>query len=155
HSAFENLAAGPYALLIHGLGLQTAAGLYGLLLFIFVMRGKQPTLAQAIIAGAIGILWGIWVHWYPIQEQINWGLVPIEVATQYMILGLLVVGLSFTFVTPRFRFFREEEMQMKWWEAIVAGLPLFIALIIGMLQNIIPDLWLAILIAVGAFIVWV
>jgi hypothetical protein len=72
-----------------------------------------------------------------------------------MILGLVLVGLSFTFITPRFRFFREEEMQMKWWEAIVAGLPLFIALVVGMLQNIIPDLWLAILIAIGAFIVWV
>lgn len=155
HSIFENLSAGPYALLIHGFGLQTAAGLYGLLLFILVMRGKAPTPVQAVVAGAIGVLWGVWVHWFPIQTHIGWGLVPIETATQYMILALFIVGFTFTFVTPRFRFFREQDMQMTWWEAILAGMPLFVALVVGMLQNIIPDLWLAILIAVGAFIVWV
>src|SRR5437868_2588862 len=54
HSAFENIASGPYGLLVRGLGLQTAAGLYGLLLFIVVMRGKQAEPLQAAGAAAVG-----------------------------------------------------------------------------------------------------
>src|SRR4051812_13766558 len=63
HSALDNLDAGPYGLLVRGLGLQTAAGLYGLLLFIVVMRGKPAESLQVFGAMAIGALWGIWVHW--------------------------------------------------------------------------------------------
>src|SRR5690349_3530402 len=40
HSAFDDLAAGPFAFLVRGLGLQTAAGLYGILLFVIIMRGR-------------------------------------------------------------------------------------------------------------------
>ncbi len=154
HSAFDNIAAGPYGLLVRGLGLQTAAGLYGLLFFIVVMRGKQTEPLQALGAAAIGLLWGIWVHWYPIQEKVNWGLVPIETASLYMIVALIFVGVLVAVVVPRFRTFAELKLQLEWWEAIVAGLPLFIALLIGMLQNIIPFVWLLVLVAVGAFIVW-
>ena len=154
HSAFDNLSSGPYGLLVRGLGLQTAAGLYGLLFFIVVMRGKQAEPLQALGAAAIGLLWGIWVHWYPVQERVNWGLVPIETASLYMTVGLIFVGLLVVFVVPRFRTFAELKLQLLWWEAIIAGLPLFIALLVGMLQNIIPFIWLLVLVAVGAFIVW-
>lgn len=154
HSAFDNLSAGPYGLLVRGLGLQTAAALYALLFFIVILRGKQAEPIQAAGAAAVGLLWGIWVHWYPIQERVNWGLVPIETASLYVIVALVFIGFLIVAVVPRFRSYPELRFQLLWWEAIVAGLPLFIALMVGMLQDSIPVLWLAILTAVGTFIVW-
>src|SRR5258708_164233 len=53
HSAFENLDLGPYAFLVRGLGLQTAAGLYGLLLFVIIMRGRSAESLQVFGAMAI------------------------------------------------------------------------------------------------------
>src|SRR5438105_1605861 len=67
-SAFESL---PYSLISRGLGLQTAAGLYGLLLFVSVMRGKQVEPLQVAGAVAVGVLWGVWVHWYPLRAAAN------------------------------------------------------------------------------------
>ena len=151
HSAFDNL---PLSLMVRGMGLQTGAGLYGLLLFISVMRGKQVEPLQIAGAAGIGALWGIWVHWYPIRTVANWGLVPIETATLYVLPALVIVGLLLLVAAPRFRFFREKQMELLWWEAIVAGIPLFIALMVGMLQESIPFLWLLVVVGVGAFMVW-
>ncbi len=155
HSAFDNIAAGPYGLLVRGLGLQTAAGIYGLLLFVAVMRGKQATPVQAGVAAAVGALWGIWVHWYPIQDRVNWGLMPIETASLYMLIALALIGVLVVLVAPRFRFIPEQQVQLQWWEAILAGFPLFIALVVGMAQDLVPVTWLILLVAIGAFIVWV
>ncbi len=155
HSAFANLADGPYGLLVRGLGLGSASGLYGLLLFVVVLRGKPAESLQVFSAMAVGILWGIWVHWFPIQQRIGWGLMPIESASLYVLVALILIGLLIVFVVPRFRFIREQQMELLWWEGIVAGVPLFVALIVGMFQNLIAALPLLIFIGIGAFMVWV
>jgi hypothetical protein len=150
-SAFDNL---PYSLIVRGMGLQTGAGLYGLLLFVTVMRGKQVEPLPIAGAVAIGVLWGIWVHWYPLRTVANWGLVTIETATLYVLPALVIIGILLAGVAPRFRVFREKQMELLWWEAIVAGVPLFVALVLGMFQETIPFLWLLVVIAIGAFMVW-
>ncbi len=144
----------PYSLIVQGMGLQTGAVLYSLLLYVLVMRGKP--LAPPHIAGAavLGVLWGIWAHWYPLRTITGAVVVPLETAQLYLIPALVIVGVLINFVAPRFRFFREEQMELTWWEAIVAGVPLFITLIVGMLQNTILLVWLLVAIAIGAFIVW-
>jgi len=154
HSAYANLADGPYGLLVRGLGLGSASGLYGLLLFIVVLRGKPAESLQVFSAMAVGILWGIWVHWFPIQPRIGWGPTPIETASLYILVGLILVGVLVAFVVPRFRFVREQHMELLWWEGIVVAVPLFIALLVGMIQNLIPALPLLIFIGIGAFLVW-
>ncbi|MEP7285173.1 MAG: hypothetical protein ABI947_05340 [Chloroflexota bacterium] len=154
HTAFDNLAVGPYGLLVRGLGLQTAAGLYGLLLFVVVMRGKPAESLQVFAAMGIGALWGIWVHWYPIQPLVDWELVPIETATLYVIVALVIIGVLVARVAPRFLFLREQQMGLLWWEAIIVGVPLFIALIVGMFQEVVPIVPLVVFAAIGAFIVW-
>jgi len=159
HSAFANLADGPYGLLVRGLGLGSASGLYGLLLFIVVLRGKSAEPLQVFSAMAVGVLWGIWVHWFPIQPRIGWATpehpVRIEDASLYLAIGLLFVGLLLAFVVPRFRFVREQQMELLWWEAILTGIPLFIALVVGMIQDLIPALPVLIFIGIGGFLVWV
>ena len=150
-NALDNL---PFSLVVRGLGLQTGAGLYGLLLFVSVMRGKQVAPLQIGGAVAVGILWGIWLHWYPIQEKVQWGLVPIETATIYILPVLVLVGFLIVVVAPRFQFLREKQMELLWWEAIVAGVPLFLVLIYGMLEETIPFIPLLLVFVIGGFMVW-
>src|SRR5262245_22469231 len=112
-NALDNL---PFSLVIRALGLQTGAGLYGLLLFVSVLRGKQVAPLQVAGAAAVGVLWGIWVHWYPIQTVVHWGPVPIETATLYILPALVILGILIVLVAPRFQFFREKQMELLWWE---------------------------------------
>jgi hypothetical protein len=150
----STFSALPYSLIAQGLGMQTGAMLFGLLLYVSIMRGKQVNALQVAAAAALGVLWGIWVHWSPLRSSAKWGLVPIETAQLYMLPALLLIGALVAVAAPRFRFFREKQMELAWWETIVAGAPLFIVLIVGMLQSIIPFLWMIAVIAIGGFIVW-
>ncbi len=151
HSAF---AALPWSLLLRGMGLQTGAGLYGLLFFVLVMRGKQISVREIGVAAVIGVLWGIWVKWYPVQAVVGWGAVPIETATLYLIGGFVITGALILLVGPRFRVIREKDMQLLWWEWIIAGAPLFLALVVGMLDaNVIPVLPLALMAVIGGFVI--
>jgi len=151
HSAFPNFPGG---MIVNGFGLQAAAILYGLLLFVSVMRGKQVEPRQIAGAVAIGVLWGVWVHWYPLQKSASWGLVAIETAHLYILPALILIGVLVIGVGPRFRFVREKQMELLWWEAIVAAVPLFTALIVGMVQDVIPFFPLLLMIGIGAFAAW-
>ncbi len=151
HSAFASL---PYSLIAQGLAMQTGAALCSLLLYVTVMRGRPLEPLHLVAAAALGVMWGIWVHWYPLRTTASWGLVTIEAATLYIVPALVILGLLLIFAAPRFRFFREKQMELVWWEAIVVGVPLFAALVMGMLQDAIPFLWLLALIIVGAYSVW-
>lgn len=151
HSAFYQI---PFGLLVRGLGLQVGAGFLGLMLFVMVMRGRAPDLLTVGGAALAGVAWGIWLHWYPIQATVAWGPVTIENAQIYLMAGLAVVGFMFYFVPPRFGTVRETSFGLLWWEIIAVAVPLFIALLIGMLQNNIPFLPLFIPIAIGMFCIW-
>jgi hypothetical protein len=118
------------------------------------MRGKQVEPLHIAGAAAIGILWGIWVHWYPIRTAANWGLVPIESAHLYILAAFGIIGVLVFAVAPRFRFIREEQMQLLWWERGVVGVPLFIALVVGMIQEVIPFLQLLLVIGIIAYMIW-
>ncbi|MBE2195536.1 MAG: hypothetical protein IAE83_15285 [Anaerolinea sp.] len=151
HTAYENI---PFGLLARGMGLQVGAGFLALMTFLIVMRGKRPDPLQVGLAGVVGVAWGLWMHWYPIQPNVNWGLVTLESAQIYLLAPLLVMGALFQFGAPRFGTFREGMFALQWWEAILVGAPLFIALMVGMINGAIPFLPLLIPAAVIAFCVW-
>jgi hypothetical protein len=148
------LANLPISLLVRGLGLQTAAAVYGLLFFVLVMRGKQPDGLQVIGALAIGLLWGGWLHWYPLQDSVQWGEVSLANAQAYAVVFLVLIGLLFFLIGPRFRVVKEKQFELLWWERIVVVVPLFAALLIGMLQNVIPAVPLIVIALIGAFVGW-
>jgi hypothetical protein len=151
HSAFVAL---PYSLVVQCLAMQTGAGFYGLLLYVSVMRGKPVEPLYIAGAALLGAIWGIWVHWYPLRSAANLPSVAIETATLYILTAMVVVGILVMWIAPQFRFFREDQMALQWWEAIVAGVPLFAALVVGTAQSLIPFEWLLVMIGIGAFIVW-
>jgi hypothetical protein len=149
HIALEQV---PVSLLVRGMALQTGAAFYGLMFFISVMRGKQPDGIQALFAVAIGVLWGIWLHWYPLQR--GWGLVSLETAQLTIAIALVLLGAGIFVVAPRFKVYREEHILLLWWEMVLVGVPLFIALLVAMLQNLVPFIPLLLVFAIGAFIAW-
>jgi hypothetical protein len=148
----------PWTLLLRGMGLQTGAGLYGLLFFVLIMQGRDVDPRAIVGAVGIGLLWGVWIKWYPVQTITNWGPVTIESATLYLIAGFVLVGALVLGIGPRFGSFREPSLQLEWWEWIVVGTPLFISLIFGLLdEKVIPALpfglvVLLVLIILGALI---
>jgi hypothetical protein len=102
----------------------------------------------------VGLAWGLWIHWYPVQPSVGWGLVSLESAQTYLIAGFTIVGVLLFVLAPRFGSFRETQFVLHWWEMLITGAPLFIALIVGMFQNVIPFSPLFLPLAVGAFCVW-
>ncbi len=151
HNALESL---PLTLIVRAMGLQTGAGLYGLLFFLIVMRGRQVEPREIGGAVAIGLAWGIWIKWYPVQPSVAWGDVPIETATLYFVAAFVIIGLLIVLVGPRFRVVREQELQLLWWEWIITGAPLAIGLIAGMLDvTVIPVLPLVLIIAISGFVI--
>lgn len=150
-TALENV---PIGLLVHGLGLQTAAGFFGLMIFVIVMRGHQVNVLHIAAAIAVGVAWGIWIHWYPLQKDVVWGLVELDVAQRYLVVGMIAVGVLLTMLMPRFSAFREMQFGLYWWEMILCFVPLFLALMFGMLQDRIPFVPLLLPLAIGAFCVW-
>lgn len=144
----------PLGLLVHGMGLQVGAGFLGLMLFVIILRGRRPDLREIGAAAAVGLAWGLWVHWYPVQPSVNWGPVALESAQTYLLIGLAIVGVLFFVVAPRFGSFRETQFALYWWEMIVVGVPLYIAAFVGLIQNVILLPALLLPIAVGAYCVW-
>jgi nicotinamide riboside transporter PnuC len=144
----------PLGLIVHALGLQTGAALYALLFFVTVMKGHQPTRLEIVIAVAIGVLWGIWLKWYPAQPSVGWEPTTIETATLYLIGGAVIVGGLLALTAPTFRVVRESDLALKLWEWPIVIIPLAIALVLGLLNTeIIPLGPLLIAVVVGAVMV--
>jgi hypothetical protein len=157
HSAVLNpavFANFPVTLVVRGFGLQVAAAVYGVLLFLIVMRGKQPNGWQVLGAVGIGLIWGIWLHWYPLQTSVNWGEVPLATGQSYVLVCLAIIGGMFWVISPRLRVVREGEFYLRWWERVVVVVPLFVTLVVGMIQGQIPFLPLLLIIALIAFVGW-
>ncbi|MHB8624692.1 MAG: hypothetical protein ACYDBJ_06400 [Aggregatilineales bacterium] len=150
----DALSSLPLSLIVHALGLQTGAGLYALLFFLLVMRGRQPRPLEIGLAGAVGVLWGIWVKWYPAQPSVGWGVMTIETATLYLIAGAVLTGALLLWVGRSFQVVREEELQLNPVEWVIVVVPLAIAFVAGLLTpGVIPIGALLIVIGIGAVMV--
>jgi hypothetical protein len=126
----------PWYLLLRGMGLQTGAGIYGLVFFVLVLQGRPIDWRALVGAGAVGALWGIWIKWYPIQPQINWTPVTIESATIYFLIAAAILGVMFIFIAPRFGIVKEQSFELEWYEAILIGIPPFFSLLIGLFDEV-------------------
>jgi hypothetical protein len=144
----------PWNLLVRGMGLQTGAGIYGLLFFILVMQGRQLDWRGLAGAVAVGVLWGIWIKWYPLQATTRWEAVSLETGITYFLVGAAVAGLLFMFAVPRFGIVRETDFRLEWWEALLVGVLPFISLFTGLLdETLIPVLPFGLIILLLAVVV--
>lgn len=144
----------PWNLLLRGMGLQTGAGIYGLLFFILVIQGRQVDWRAILGAVVVGALWGIWLKWYPIQTVTSWGAVSLETGITVFLVCAGVTGLLFLLFAPGFSVIKEDSLLLEWWEAILVGIPPFIALISGLLDEaLIPAALFALVVVIIAVII--
>jgi hypothetical protein len=151
HGAYHNV---PIGLIVRVLGLQVGAAFLALMLFLYVMRGVSPPLLAIGAAALVGIAWGIWTAWYPAQPNISWAVPSRQIAQLYLIIPLVALGALYAFFMPRFEVLRELNLSLLWWEMIACGAPLFLSLMIGVLNNVIPVLELLLPAAIFAFCLW-
>lgn len=144
----------PISLVVRGMGLQTAAAFYALLFYVTVMRGRPPLAYHVLAALGIGVLWGVWARWYPIQVSVNWPTVDLATAQTIVIFSLVLLGSLFFLIAPRFKVVREDQFSVLWWEAILILIPLLVALVTGIAQGFVPLVGLLIAAAVGAAIAY-
>ncbi|GAB4546632.1 MAG: hypothetical protein OHK0023_06570 [Anaerolineae bacterium] len=150
HSLFDNL---PFGLILRTLGLQVGAGFLALMLFIIVLRGKPPEIwhiAAAIITGAA---WGVWAKWYPQQTLVGWESLTTAQAQTLLVVPLFLLAGGFG-VLPRFQTLTERVFLLTWWEMILCGAPLFIALMLGVALGAIPFFLLIIPVILISYCVW-
>ncbi len=151
HGAYHNM---PIGLIVRVLGLQVGAGFLALMLFIIVMRGMSPHPLALGASALVGVAWGIWAAWYPTLPNIAWEVPIRQIAQLYLIVPLIGLGALYTFFMPRFEVLRELNLSLLWWEMILCGVPLFLSLIVGILNNTIPALGLILPAAILAFCLW-
>lgn len=89
--AFDAL---PLSLVTRPLGLHTlGGGMLALLWLRWLVDGRGFVAWRAIVLAAIGMLWGVWVRWYPLLPTNGYGLPPVGTALALVALGLGAIGL--------------------------------------------------------------
>ena len=150
----DGLASLPLGLIVHALGLQTGAAFYALLFFVAVMRGRPLKPIELAGAAGIGLLWGIWLKWYPAQPSVGWGAMTIETATTYYIVAAVICGGLLFVLAPNFRVIREQELELSLPEWVIVAVPLLIALAAGAaLPGVLPVPSLVIAAVLGALMI--
>ncbi len=145
--------------LIRGMVLRPLAwyalvgGALGAAVVLVALRGAQFTLFRVGAAVVLGLLWGMWIHWFPAQVE-GGAPAPLDAATVAAGLGLAAVG-ALAHLCRRYPARLEIDLMLARWEwvVIVGGLAAF--LLAGLAGDSIPPLALAALAVVSAFLVGV
>lgn len=99
--AFETL---PLSLVTRPLGLHTfAGGMLALLWLRWLVDGRGFVAWRGLALAAIGVLWGMWVRWYPLLPTNGYTLPSLGTALALVTLGLAVIGLVLAGVGLRLR----------------------------------------------------
>ncbi len=90
-SAFSAL---PLSLLTRPLGLHTlGGGLLALLLLAWLLDGRGFVAWRAAMLAGVGVLWGVWVRWYPLLPANDFPVPGLATALALAAGGIAVLGL--------------------------------------------------------------
>ncbi len=135
HSAFSNL---PISLVARPLGLHTlGGGLLGLVLWLGLLDGRGLRPGRAILLAGVGVLWGVWVRWFPLLESNAFPLPDLPTALILAALGGLVAG-GLTWTASRRAAgigIDERVFRLLPWEWLPVGGGLLAAFLIGARQG--------------------
>lgn len=73
------------------MGAHTLLGLEMLVLFLALTGGRRLRWVLVIGAGAVGLAWGAWVRWSPMQYDIFYAVAPFEVMLLLGVAGLALI----------------------------------------------------------------
>ncbi|MBN2472553.1 MAG: hypothetical protein JXN59_17640 [Anaerolineae bacterium] len=90
------LAALPLSLVTRPLGLHTlGGGVLALLWLGWLLDGRGFVPWRAALLAGIGLLWGMWVRWYPLLPSNTYPLPALSSALVLVIGGLVLLGVAF------------------------------------------------------------
>ncbi len=147
----------PVSLLGRPLGAQPLAFLLSLVVFQVLSSGRPTGPLDFVGALGSGVLWGIWVRWFPTVSD---DPVPTASSDEAIIaLALLLLGCAvLRFLLPGDSPRQERDWRLSQGEIALIGAVLVAALALGLQQGAIEGADLAILIGLGGFlaiILWV
>ena len=130
HSAFGNL---PLSLVSRPLGLHTlGGGIVGLGLWLWLLDGRGLRPGRALICAAIGLLWGVWVRWFPLLPSNGYPLPALPDVLAMAALGFILIGLLVWIIARLAPALPDEHaLQLSWGGWIVVIGTLLAAFLIG------------------------
>jgi hypothetical protein len=141
----------PLSLLARPMAAQPLAFMGAFGAFRLLSNGRATGPLDAVIALALGVVWGVWVRWFPVVSDD-----PVPAAAIGEAVAVLavagVVCMVLRFVTPPVEIFRREDWQLAWPEWMVMATVPLVALIYGYNQAQISEQALFALVILGSFI---
>ncbi|MCZ7542625.1 MAG: hypothetical protein M5R40_03375 [Anaerolineae bacterium] len=128
-------------------------GALGVAAALIALRGAGYTLPRGVAAAGLGLLWGMWVRWFPTQTA-GGAPAPLEAATLAAGAGLAVMGvLAYAYQRRPARL--EIDLMLTPWEWALVAVGLGAFLVAGLARGGILPLGLGALVALSVFLVGV
>jgi hypothetical protein len=142
----------PISLVIRPLAAQPLAFMLALAAFLMFSSGRRARRLDAVVALASGLLWGIWVRWFPVVSEESIPEVDLLPALLALAIGLLACGVL-RWALPPADLYRRDDWRLTRIETALMGAILWAALVIGFAQEQITGLGLALTAVLGGMIV--
>lgn len=140
----------PLSLIVRPLSAQPLAFIGALAAFQLLTSERATGPLHFIITFIVGLVWGVWVRWFPIISDAPIPAVEIETAVAALAIGLVAV-LVIRLVLPPENINRREDWLLNPVEGLLAGGILLVTLVVGYTQRHISGVGLGIVLALLAF----
>jgi hypothetical protein len=142
----------PFSLVIRPLAAQPLAFIGALAAFQILASGRASGPVDFGVALIVGLVWGIWVRWFPLKSNESIPAVEIGPALIALAVGLAACGVIRLLLPPS-DIYRREDWRLTRVEWGLMGAILWTALVIGYAQKGITGTGLGIVVALGGFMV--
>jgi hypothetical protein len=139
------------ALVFRPLGMEVIAFLLAFLSFRLLISGEATGLFAFLIALGIGALWGIWVRWFAVWEEVLIPYPDFAPSSMATILGLVGIGVL-PLLLPKTPEMTVQDWKLTPYEAAAAGIVLLVAFVLRM--EYIGDLPLTLSLSLAGMIVF-
>jgi hypothetical protein len=141
----------PFALAVRPLAAQPLAFMAALAAFQILASGRATGPRDFGVALATGLLWGVWVRWFPEASDNPVPAVSVETALVMLAVGLIAC-LAIRFALPPADIYRREDWRLTPFEWAFVVAILWAALLYGYAQEEISDTALGIVVLLGGFL---
>jgi hypothetical protein len=142
----------PFSLVIRPLAAQPLAFIGALAAFQILTSGRATGPLDFLAALLVGLVWGIWVRWFPVVAEEPVPEVEIAPALIALAVGLLACGLIRR-ALPTADIYRREDWRLTRIEWGLTGAVVWAALVIGYARKDITGTGLGIVVGLGGFLI--
>lgn len=140
----------PISLIVRPLSMQPLAFMVALAAFRILASGRATGPLDFLAALGIGLVWGVWVRWFPEVSDEPIPAVKIGTALAALAVGLVACG-ALRYIVPPADIYRREAWLLTRVEWLLSGGITLAALVLGLAQKDITRPGLGIVVALGSF----